>query len=193
MSEDNNQPEEVQEEETNQSEDQVIPAKIYESTKSDMLKYKSEVKELKSRLAQFDADREAEKKAQMLENKQYEKLYKQTEEKLKTLQQERQDERIKFIDGHKVNAAVQAIGGFKKPEYTRFINKDAIQLNEDGSVDQASLESEVARIKKEYTELVKAQEAPSLPNQAPTGIQPRKLQDLSEEERNELRRKLLKQ
>lgn len=190
MSDDNNS-QDVNEEQVQQVEEQTIPVGVYEVTKTDMLKYKSENKGLKERLAQIEADREAEKNAQLLENKQYEALYKKAEEKLKTVQQERESERSQFIDGHKVNAVVQALGGFKKPEYNKFINKDAIQVREDGSVDHDSVETEVARIKKEYTELVKTAQAQTLPNQAPTGIQPRTLNDLSDDERDELRRNLL--
>lgn len=189
MSDDSNSQEAI--EDSVQVEEQTIPVGVYEVTKTDMLKYKSENKGLKEQLAQIAADREAEKNAQLLENKQYEALYKKAEEKLKTVLQERESERSQFIDGHKINAVTQALGGFKKPEYTKFINRDAISVREDGSVDHDSVEAEVARIKKEYVELIKTAQANSLPNQAPSGIQPKELKDLSEDERNQLRRNIL--
>lgn len=106
------------------------------------------------------------------------------------LAQERDSERNKFVDFHKKNAVIEKLGGFKKPEYTKFINTQEIEVREDGSVDENSVMSQVEKIRKEYPELIKVSPKTDLPNAAPRVASERPYSALSEKERYELKLKL---
>lgn len=145
----------------------LISKDAYKAVSADMHKYKSRMKELEGMLEQMKADKEAEVNAKLMEKEQYHELYKKTEAKLKEVVQERESERKRFVDGHKANAVVANLGGFKKPEYIKFINLDAVDISEDGNISEASVMSEVDRIKREFPELIKATTAKPLPSDAP--------------------------
>lgn len=159
--EENNLEEEKQEE-------QFVSKKAYQEVSGDMHKYKSELQETKARLAEIEAIQETKEQEALQEQGRWEELYNTSKEQLTTLQSERNQERDKFIGYHKKNSVLQHIGGFKRDEYNSFINVENIKLNDDGSINNESLTSEVDRIKQEYPELIKTNSSTKLPKEAPS-------------------------
>lgn len=172
-------------------EDAFVPKKAYQEVSKDMLKYKGEMKNLQAQLDQLKADQEAKEKAVLEENEKWHDLYKKSEQKLTQLASERDSERTKFVDFHKKNAVIQNLGGFKKNDYTKFINTNAIEVLDDGSVDNNSVMAEVERIRKEYPELIKTTPKAELPNAAPKGAIQKSVSDMSPAELAQARRQLL--
>ena len=181
------------EDSTQESSNEVVSKKAYSEVSKDMLKYKQEMKALQAQLAQVQADKEAADTAQLQEKEEWHQLYKIAETKLSTLAQERDAERNKFITFHKVNAVVEKLGGFKKPEYTKFIDTNAIEIDENGSVIEDTVLSQVERIRKEYPELIKQSQKQELPNAAPRAGAERSYSQLTEKEKIELKLSLAKQ
>lgn len=176
----------------NKEEQEVVSKEAYTKVSQDMHKFKSQYKQLESKLAELQAEQEAREKAALEEKEQWHLLYKKAEEKLKNLESERQQERSKFVESHKQNAIIQSLGGFKKPEYNKFIDTSRITVLEDGSIDESSIQSEVERLKKEYPELIKSNSVKPLPDSAPKGNPPKPLEQMSPAERNALRRQLIR-
>lgn len=164
----------------------------YTKVSADMHKFKQESKALAQKLADIQAEQEAKDKASMEEKEQWHDLYKKSELKLKSFEAERATEKSKFIDSHKVNAVIQDLGGFKKTEYNKFIDTSKIEVKEDGSIDESSVSLEVDRIRKEFPELLKAKQINPLPSNAPVGFGTKTVAQMSQAERDEAKRELLK-
>lgn len=174
-----------------ENESEVVAKDAYVKVSQDMHKFKSQAKQLEAKLAEIQAEQEARERATLEEKEQWHTLYKKAEEKLKAIENERLSERSKFIESHKVNAVIQNLGGFKKPEYNKFIDSSKIEVTEDGSIDEKSVVSEVERIKREYPELIKAAGIKPLPDSAPKQVAPKSLDQMSPAERAALRRRLI--
>ena len=182
----------VEQEQESQKE-QYVSKKAYQEVSSDMHKYKQELKEKEAKLNELLAIQEAKEKEALEEQGRWEELYKQSQEKLTTLQSERDQERNKFIDYHKRNSVLQKLGGFKRDEYNKFVNIENIELREDGSIDEDSIASEIDRIRQNYPELIKSNSPTSLPKDAPmqNEVGKKSFDQMSEVERNNLKRSLL--
>lgn len=191
MSEVQNKPVENQDSIEN-TDEAFVPKRAYQEVSKDMLKYKSEMKQLSAQLEQLKAEKEAKEISTMQEQEKWHDLYKKSEQKLSQLAQERDSERNRFVDFHKKNAVIEKLGGFKKPEYTKFINTNEIELNEDGSIVEDSLMNQVEKIRKEYPELIKTTPRNELPNAAPRGAVQKSVSEMTQAELNAARRELLK-
>ncbi len=177
--------------EPDSKEDGFVAKSAYQKVSQDMHKYKSEMKTLAAQLEAVKADQEAKEKSTLEENEKWHDLYKKSEAKLAQIASERDSERNKFVDFHKRNAVIQQLGGFKKNDYTKFINTNSIEVVDDGSVDENSVMAEVERIRKEYPELIKTTPKTELPNSAPKAAIQKAVKDMSQEELAQARRALL--
>ena len=171
-----------------------VSKEAYLNVSQDMHKYKSKLKETEALLTQMKADKEVIENEKLAEQGRWEDLYKKSQEKLTEATQGRQAEQDKFINYHKKNSVLGKLGGFKNDEYNSFIDVESVNLNEDGSIDQSSLDLEVNRIKQSYPELLKGVQAGKLPNDAPQGnnLGDRTYDNLSEREKADYKRKLMK-
>lgn len=106
----------------------------------------------------------------------------------------RHTEKEQFINHHKKNAVLRELGGFKKEEYTSFVNISNVEMDDEGNIIKDSLLSEVSRIKQEYPELIKSAQVNNLPSTAPKTFEPqaKSFKDLSEKERDALKEQLLR-
>jgi hypothetical protein len=148
-------------------EEDLVPKKAYTEVAADMHKYKTEVREAKAQLVKEKEEKEALIREKLEEQKRYQELYeKERDEKSKALEQIKV-ERKNFLDSHKVNYLIQELGGLAKPEYIKHANLNAIEINDDGQVDQNSLKKEADRFRQEHAVLLKNFKLPTLPNEAP--------------------------
>lgn len=146
-----------------------VSKKAYQEVSTDMHRYKQELRETQARLNEIQAEKEAREREALAEQGKWEELYKKNQQELEAAKQERASEQNKFVDYHKKNSVLNKVGGFKRDEYNKFIDVNNIEMNEDGSIDEASLELEVDRIRQSYPELLKTGSGTKLPNDAPKG------------------------
>ena len=174
--------------------EEFVSKKAYSEVASDMHKYKSELKDIKAKLNQLNAEKEAEKNEQLAEQGRWEELYKKQSEDMNRLKQEKSADQDKFIGFHKKNSVLQKVGGFKRDEYNKFINVDAINLNDDGSIDEVSMNLEIDRIRQTYPELLKTSASNKLPNNAPkeSNIGGKTYESMTRDEKFEYKKNLLK-
>ena len=186
---------ENQETPKNQENQEFVPKKSYEEVRSDMHKYKSELKKIQAQLSQREADDKAREKAALEEKQEWEKLYKaEKEEKEKILQAKNQSE-TKVQQTIKKAAVIQALGGFKNPTYASFIDTEAIKLDENGNVDSETLQAEVDRVRQTHPELLKSFKSSDLPNsEAPDANQSeKKWEEMTKAEQKAAYRKMIEE
>ena len=184
------------EEKTNQEntkQDEFVSKKAYQEVSTDMHKYKSELNETKAKLNELLSIQEAKEKEALEEQGRWEELYKQAQDKLTTLQSERDQERNRFVEYHKRNSVLQKLGGFKRDEYNKFVDIENVKLRDDGSIDEDSISAEIDRIKQNYPELIKTSSPTSLPKDAPmqNEVGNKSFESMSEHEKAQLKRSLL--
>lgn len=169
--------------------------KAFRQVSDDMHKYKQANKDLQAQIDQMRTEREEEKRQAMEKNQQFEELYnaelKRNEELVKQLAEKDSN----FITVQKLNAVKDKLGQFKKPEYNKFIDTSRIIVDNDGNIDQSTVDNEVNRLKQEYPELIKVKVASKLPDEAPeSGKSTEKpIHEMSDLERAEMRRKLIEE
>lgn len=144
-----------------------VPKDAYENVKNDMFKYKEEKRKLEEQMKQLKAEREAQEIDKLKEKEQWKSLYEAEAAKRAEMEAARVLEQKKFIDYHKKNAVVSKLGGFKRDEYTNFVNLDTVEMDENGNIIPESLDKEVSRLKQLYPELIKGGNAEVLPSEAP--------------------------
>lgn len=147
--------------------EEFVSKKAYEDVKSDMFKFKTQMKEQEALLNQMRADKDLIENEKLAEQGKWEEIAQKSKLELDTMRSERNVENEKFINFHKKNSVLQEIGGFKKTEYSNFINVDNIELNDDGSVNGESMKVESDRIRQNYAELLNNSSSNKLPNEAP--------------------------
>lgn len=172
-----------------QVESEFVPKKAYIETQNDMHKFKARAKETEAKLNQLLAEKDLADKQALEANQQWELLYKKEQAEKSNLLAARESETKRFIDFHKKQAVLNHLGGFKRDEYSNFINLEKIQVDENGDIIAESRDAEVSRIKQMYPELIKGSEAASLPTAAAKSLEstmaPKEFNAMTEKERHE--------
>lgn len=144
--------------------EEFVEKKLYKKSLDDMHASKAAQKELKARLDAVTAEVEAKEKASLYEQEKWKELYQSTDKKLTKVLTEQETDRSKLVEVHKKNAVVEQLGGFKKPEYVKFVNMSAVEMDDSGNISPESIAAEVQRLRKEYPELIKASDVKPLPS-----------------------------
>lgn len=165
--------------------EETVPKKAYSETKADMLKYKSEAKDLKAKLAQLEADQAAEQKQKLREEENWKALAAKFEKELEETKNKFVAKSKDFETYNKRAAVIQALGGLKKNSYSEFIDLSKVEVDEAGNITEESVQAEAERFRKEHPELLKANTGTSLPNQAakPGQVGEKDISKMTKEER----------
>lgn len=149
------------------------PAKLkaaLEDFKTDMFKYKDQLKETQQELTRIKEEKAAKERDQLEKNQEWKTLYEKEKEQRVKLNNELTEKSDKFVKSSKINAVVQKLGGFKKDSYSKFIDADKVLTDPDtGQIIEDSLLAEVDRVKQNYPELLKNIKNVTLPDGAPQG------------------------
>lgn len=190
----NTENEEVNNEEVINEEvkEEFVPKKAYEQTSADMHKFKSTAKKLEAELNRIKVELEEERKAKLEEKGEYKSLWEASEQKLAKIEQEKAQKEKENIIKSKIQHVSDKLGGFKKPEYAKFINLDAVETDEEtGLIIESSLIKEVDRIRQNHAELINVAVTTRMPSgAASSGASIEKsLDDMTESELNALIKK----
>ncbi len=171
------------------------PEAAYTQVKDDMLKYKHELKDAIAEIKSMKAARETEERQAKERNNEYKELYEESLDRIKVLEKSIDDKNTSFLNAQKLSRVKEKLGGFKKSEYNKFIDTSRVIMDNDGNVDETTVENEVARLKTEYPELIKVKASSELPNEAPESgnFTQKSVQELSKAERSEIRRKAIEE
>ncbi len=168
-----------------------VSAEHHKTVRADMMKYKQERAELREQLAIIKADTEAEKVKSLEANQEWEKIAKLKDGQLQELQKEQLNAKEGMINSHKKAAVIQKIGGFVKSSYADFaINLENIAMI-DGIIDEATLDAECERLRRDEGALLKQTFTANLPNGAPNknaGESTKDYSTLTQTQKEEMRR-----
>lgn len=189
----NENPTEVQKEDSKQ----LVDKKAYDEVTKDMLKYKQAMREQQEELRKLREEKDNIQKQELIKNQEFQRLFENTEKELQRERSEKQAEKNKFVNYHKKQAVIEKLGGFKRAEYANFIQVDSIEVNENGDIDQISLQREVDRIRQNYPDLLNTPKqslpaTPALPS-APvnTEVTVENWKKMSEQDKKAARLKML--
>ncbi len=144
----------------------------------------------RNKLLQEKEEREA---TALADQKKYQELYEKEKKKREESDSRLSDMTKAQVTKEKQQALSTALGGLKKNEFLKFANLDGIAMNEDGTVDAASVTEVANKFRADYPELVPSKPANGhLPNDAArggsNGKTDRKLTDLTHNELVALRK-----
>lgn len=155
--------------ETGSQEDKVLYS-TYSKAVKEKKKLAEEAMTLRSRLAEYEAEKEAIEREKLEKQGEYQKLLAMEKEKAQKVQSEYQMLNKKIQDSQKLHAFIKSVGGQVDEKYWSLIPIDKIGLNEEGNVDEASLTQTVTEWLGMYgPEIVKKPGVGKMPNQAATG------------------------
>lgn len=171
------------------AEPKTIAFDVYDVTKRDMLRYKAEMKDLKTQLATIQEQQSLAETKKLEEKQEWEKVAKKYQAELEQLKNEKLEMTQKWTNSHKIAAVSGAVGGFIKNEYASFaVNPDNIAM-ENGTIDKESLAQEIDRIRREHPTLIKSAQAPNPDAPNPNRNKAPDLDSLSYEELASLAKK----
>jgi hypothetical protein len=149
--------------------------------------------EMAAKLAEFEAEKKAREEADLLAQNKYEELLAKKEEEKNEIANRLNSVTETIIKAEKLEAFQRSLGGeLAHRDFEKMINLNSIVYDEAGTLDQESLNLEVARVRETYGDsILKKTNVPSMSGNAPQGARPRGVADLSKAERAELRRQLV--
>ena len=170
-----------------------VPRTSFQEVSADMHKFKQESRQLKAELEALRLQREAEENQKLIDEKRWEEVAKKETEKRELLERKAAEDKENFLKATKVSKVISACGGLKRSAYTRFIDTNNIKVDEYGSIDEASVQAEVNRLKAEFPELLSGSAPAPAPSSAPQPTPPNPARPLSQMSKEEKRRALIAQ
>jgi hypothetical protein len=156
-----------------------------DETSGDVVKHETykktlgEVKNLKAKLAEFEAAKNKEDEQKMRTEKRFEELIVKKEESIKNLSDKLAAINNEMVTSLKSQALERELGGVKKPSYLKaFADFNAISLTAEGEVDVNSLKEVANKFRAEHPDLIKGVEK-ILPSGSPKpALVPPKVEEL---------------
>ena len=166
----------------------------FRAVSDDMHKYKKAQRaaELENEKLKKQIDDSA--KDKLIAKEQYKELYDSEVSRTTELEKKLSENTDKFINVHKKQAVIDKLGGFRRTEYNKFIDTSKIIVDDNGNVDEITVDVEVKRLKQEYPELLKRSKGGILPNNAPESGDPigsKSFNKMTKEEKSQTRLSLL--
>ena len=163
--------------------------KLLEQRKADQKK----MQEQNAKLAELEANQKAFEEQKLQEQNQWKELADKYKAELDQTKQSTESLVKSIVNAEKVEAFEQAIGAkLANPKFKAHINLDAIGSDENGNIDQESLQAEIDRFQKEYGTTLLKQINVNLP---PAGVAnlptPKSYADMTPAEKAEARRQAL--
>lgn len=129
--------------------------KVLKQKHDDMVKAKARAKQAEQELAKLLKEKEAVEQEKLEQAGEWKRLYEKEQADKKKLTETIQSSEKKFKESIKRQAVIEAVGGFKRPEYANFINLDNVMLDENNNVIAETLSAEADRIKQDFSDLIK--------------------------------------
>jgi hypothetical protein len=177
----NETPPELNEEGAEMKEGSTVSYETHKRTLAQRVKLKSELDEMKAKVAEFEAQMEERKNSELKEQGRYKELLTSAENKIKELSEKERLRERELLDSFKLNAVLEKLPGqLKRREYMDFIDIDSLPY-EDGVVSEDALKNVVDSFVKDHSSLIEFKKGAELPNNFPQGAKPLSMtQELAE-------------
>lgn len=129
-----------------------------------------EKKKIQSQLAEFLAKEKEREESEARKRGDFEALLKARNEELERERKAREDLESRIMQGRKMNAVLEALGGSVDPKWVKLIDVSEVVVNpETGEIDQMTVARQAEALKREWPEMVSTRG--KLPSQAPKGLE----------------------
>lgn len=169
-----------------QEQEAFVSKKAYEEVSKDMHRFKQKAKELEATVNEFQAQLKAQEEQKMQEQEQWKELYQKREAELEQVRKDAEDKQRRYLNSVKMSALKQELGANVRDEYLRFASLDAININEDGSIDRDSLREAANSFRKEHGQLIPTSENVNITGQAASSTNVSKPVDIGKMSSREL-------
>jgi flagellar motor protein MotB len=137
-----------------QESDGVVAKKAYEDVSKDMHKYKSKAKELEAALNEYQVKLKSIEEDKLVEEKRFKELYEKRTEELEAQKRAARDRENQYLKSIKMVELKKELGVNVRDEYLVHASVDAIEFNEDGSLNKESLVTVANKFRQEHGELI---------------------------------------
>lgn len=137
-----------------QESDGVVAKKAYEDVSKDMHKYKSKTKELEAALNEYQVKLKTIEEEKLVEEKRYKELYEKRTEELEAQKRAAKERENQYLKSLKMVELKKELGVNIKDQYLVHANVDAIEFNEDGTLNRDSLVTVANAFRQEHGQLI---------------------------------------
>lgn len=116
-----------------------VSKKAYEDVSKDMHKYKAQMKELQASLNEYQTKVKSIEEEKMVEQQRWKELAEKRANELEAEKQKARDQQNRYLKSLKMVELKKELGANVRDEYLIHANIDAIEFNEDGSLNKNSL------------------------------------------------------
>lgn len=132
----------------------VVAKKAYEDVSKDMHKYKSKAKELEAALTEYQIKLKSIEEEKLVEEKRFKELYEKRTEELEAQKRAAKERENQYLKSLKMVELKKELGANIKDQYLIHANIDAIEFNEDGTLNRESLVTVANKFRQEHGELI---------------------------------------
>lgn len=129
-----------------------------------------EKKKIQAKLDEILAKEKEREESEARKRGDFEALLKARNEELERERKAREELESRIIQGRKLNAVIEALGGNVEPKWLKLIDVSEVAVNpETGEIDQLTVARQAETLKRDWPEMVRV--AGKLPHQAPKGLE----------------------
>jgi hypothetical protein len=152
-----------------ETQEEFVARKAYEEVTNDMHKFKRQAKEAEAAKAEYEAKLRAMEEERLRENEQWKELAEKRAQELEAVQSEIKNKDERFNTAVKKAALKQELGTSVRDEYLSFADVNAIEIDENGSLNMDSLRAVANKFREEHGSLIPPARPESTSKAAPTG------------------------
>lgn len=170
-----------------------VSKKAYEDVSKDMHKYKSQMKELQAALNEYQTKIKSIEEEKMVEQQRWKELYEKRTAELEAKEREAKARESQYLKSIKMVELKKELGANVRDEYLVHANVEAIEFNEDGSLNKESLVTVANKFRQEHGQLIPKSENLSITGHAASNGEvapPKSLEQMSMAEKIALLKQL---
>lgn len=137
-----------------ESELKVVPKTAYEDVSKDMHKYKSKAKELEAALNEYQVKLKSIEEEKLMEQARYKELFEKRTAELEAERVKAREEQGRYLKSLKMVELKKELGANIKDEYLVHADINAIEFNEDGSLNKESLVTVANAFRQNHGQLI---------------------------------------
>lgn len=169
-----------------------VSKKAYEDVSKDMHKFKSKTKELEAALNEYQAKMKSIEEQKLAEENRYKELYEKRTAELEAEKSKAVEQQTRFTKSLKIVELKKELGGNIRDEYLVHADVNAIEFNEDGSLNKDSLVTVANKFRAQHGALIPRTENANITGHAAsTGVvAPKSVKEMTFAEKVEALKKL---
>lgn len=148
------------------SETKVVPKTAYEDVSRDMHKYKSKAKELEASVNEYQVKLKSIEEEKLMEQARYKELFEKRTAELEAERSKAREEQGRYLRSLKMVELKKELGANIRDEYLMHADINAIEFNEDGSLNKDSLVTAANIFRQNHGQLIPKSENVSITGHA---------------------------